>query len=66
MIPRAFTEENLASITVNQRFTKQNNHLNSLNYSLSETIWDLLDRGGKRWRPVLAMLIAELYGKPRQ
>jgi len=32
--------------------------LTSLTKSLSEPIWDLLDRGGKRWRPVLCMLIA--------
>lgn len=65
MIPRKYTEDNLASLTYNQRFTQQNNHLNSLNYALGEPIWDLLDRGGKRWRPALAMLIAELYGRQR-
>jgi len=36
-----------------------------LNKGLSNPIWDLLDRGGKRWRPVLAMLVAELFGKKR-
>ncbi|EGR30011.1 octaprenyl-diphosphate synthase, putative [Ichthyophthirius multifiliis] len=31
--------------------------------SLSEPIWDLLERGGKRWRPILCILIAEAFGK---
>ncbi len=30
--------------------------------SLSEPIWDLLDRGGKRWRPALFMMVAEALG----
>jgi geranylgeranyl pyrophosphate synthase len=66
MIPRKYTESYLTSLTSNQRFTHNSNHLNSLTYSLGEPIWDLLDRGGKRWRPVLAMIIAELYGKSRR
>ncbi len=34
----------------------------SLSKSLAEPIWDLLNRGGKRWRPALFLLIAELLG----
>lgn len=30
--------------------------------SLSEPIWDFLGRGGKRWRPVLFLLITEAIG----
>lgn len=37
--------------------------LDSLNKSLAEPIWDLLNRGGKRWRPALFLLITELLGK---
>jgi geranylgeranyl pyrophosphate synthase len=29
---------------------------------ISEPIWDLLDRGGKRWRPALALLSCEAVG----
>jgi geranylgeranyl pyrophosphate synthase len=36
-----------------------------LTKGLSEPIWDLLDRGGKRWRPVLCMIIAELFNRKR-
>lgn len=31
--------------------------------AVNEPIWDLLDRGGKRWRPVLAILVAGCLGK---
>ena len=31
--------------------------------ALSEPIWDLLDRGGKRWRPALFLLTMEALGK---
>ncbi|MEW5955909.1 MAG: polyprenyl synthetase family protein, partial [Candidatus Micrarchaeota archaeon] len=31
--------------------------------ALSEPIWDLLDRGGKRWRPALFLLTVEALGK---
>lgn len=58
MIPRQFTEQNLLAISSNQRFSQGTNHINSLTKTFSQPIWDLLDRGGKRWRPVLCMLIA--------
>lgn len=66
MLPRLYTEEYLKIIVRKQRFSKNNNHLTALNAVLGNPVWDLLDRGGKRWRPTLCMLIAELYGKPRQ
>jgi len=33
-----------------------------LTKSISEPIWDLLDRGGKRWRPALCLLACEAVG----
>src|SRR3989338_8121156 len=36
--------------------------LEALQKSLVDPIWDLLDRGGKRWRPALLLLIAEAVG----
>jgi geranylgeranyl pyrophosphate synthase len=30
---------------------------------LLELIYDLIDRGGKRWRPVLGMIYAECLGR---
>jgi len=35
--------------------------LDSINDGLLTPIYDLMDRGGKRWRPVLGMLFAECY-----
>ena len=38
----------------------------SANGAVAVPVWDLLDRGGKRWRVVLCMLVAEaLGGKPK-
>src|SRR3989338_1372122 len=34
----------------------------ALNKAIAEPVWDLLNRGGKRWRPVLFLLIAEALG----
>ncbi len=34
-----------------------------MNKAIADPIWDLLDRGGKRWRPVLFLLICEALGK---
>ncbi|MCW4028636.1 MAG: polyprenyl synthetase family protein [Candidatus Bathyarchaeota archaeon] len=31
--------------------------------AIAEPIWDMLDRGGKRWRPALFLLICEALGK---
>ncbi len=34
-----------------------------LNKAIAEPIWDMLDRGGKRWRPALFRLICETLSK---
>ena len=36
--------------------------LDALDKSLAEPIWDFLDRGGKRWRPALFLLVSEALG----
>jgi len=36
--------------------------LDAMNQSISRPIWDLLGRGGKRWRPALFLLITEALG----
>jgi geranylgeranyl pyrophosphate synthase len=38
-------------------------NLEPLNKAIAEPIWDMLDRGGKRWRPALFLLICEALGK---
>lgn len=34
-----------------------------MNTGISDPIWNLLNRGGKRWRPILCVMLAECYGK---
>ena len=42
---------------------KYSYNIEALNKAIADPIWDLLDRGGKRWRPVLFLLICEALGK---
>ena len=35
----------------------------ALQHALSEPIWELLDRGGKRWRAILFLLFVEAFGE---
>ena len=37
--------------------------LNSVNQALNIPIYDILDRGGKKWRPVLGLIMAECLGR---
>jgi hypothetical protein len=37
--------------------------IDAVNKGLLEPTYDLLDRGGKRWRPVLGMIYAECFGQ---
>ncbi len=34
----------------------------SINFGISKPIWDLLSRGGKRWRPALTLICCEAVG----
>jgi geranylgeranyl pyrophosphate synthase len=38
-------------------------NLEPLDKAIAQPIWDMLDRGGKRWRPALFLLICEALGK---
>lgn len=35
----------------------------SVNQGVLEPIYDLLDRGGKRWRPSMGLIFAECFGR---
>lgn len=35
--------------------------LESMKASIFEPCWDMIDRGGKRWRPMLGLIIADLF-----
>jgi geranylgeranyl pyrophosphate synthase len=38
-------------------------NLEALNKAIADPVWEFLDRGGKRWRPALFLLICEALGK---
>src|SRR4030066_1087903 len=59
-IPRKFSK-NAVLFKINPPNYSYN--LETLNKALAEPIWEILDRGGKRWRPALFLLICEALGK---
>jgi len=59
-IPREFSEK---SILFKVNPPKYSCNLEPLNKAIAEPIWEILDRGGKRWRPALFLLICEALGK---
>jgi len=59
-IPRKFRKNS----TVFALSSPQYEHdLTALDKAIAEPIWEFLDRGGKRWRPALFLLICEALGK---
>jgi len=59
-IPRKFTK-NAALFEINPPMYSYT--LEPLNKAIADPIWDMLDRGGKRWRPALFLLICEALGQ---
>ncbi len=59
-IPRDFSKKAIL-FKVNPPLYSSN--LEALNRGIAEPIWEILDRGGKRWRPALFLLICEALGK---
>jgi len=59
-IPRIFSEDAVL-FKINPPYYAHD--LEALNKAIAEPIWDFLDRGGKRWRPSLFLLILEALGK---
>lgn len=58
-IPRRFSENSILFRIIPPRY-----HLDfeALNKAVNEPLWEFLDRGGKRWRPALFLLIYEALG----
>jgi geranylgeranyl diphosphate synthase type I len=59
-IPRKFSKD---SILFKVNPPKFSSNLEALNKGVAEPIWEILDRGGKRWRPALFLLICEALGE---
>lgn len=59
-IPRRFSKKDIL-FQVNP--PKYSYNVETMNKAIADPIWDMLDRGGKRWRPALFLLICEALGK---
>jgi geranylgeranyl pyrophosphate synthase len=59
-IPRIFSKKALLFKISQPRYSID---IEALNKAVAEPIWEFLDRGGKRWRPSLFLLICEALGK---
>jgi geranylgeranyl pyrophosphate synthase len=59
-IPRKFTK-NAVLFKVNP--PSRSCSVEALDKAIAEPIWEILDRGGKRWRPALFLLVCEALGK---
>lgn len=58
-LPRSFDEDSLLFKIFPPRYRLD---LEALNKAVAEPFWEFLDRGGKRWRPVLFLLICKSLG----
>ncbi|MEM2937317.1 MAG: polyprenyl synthetase family protein [Candidatus Bathyarchaeia archaeon] len=59
-IPRIFSK-NATVFKVNP--PRHSYNIEAINKAVAEPLWEFLDRGGKRWRPTLFLLICEALGK---
>ncbi|MCK4781708.1 polyprenyl synthetase family protein [Candidatus Parcubacteria bacterium] len=62
-IPKQATEEWLEFTFGKPRYTYNQA---AAQKAVIEPIWDFLERGGKRWRPILFLLIAEVVGGDKE
>jgi geranylgeranyl pyrophosphate synthase len=59
-VPRRYSKKSLV-FTLN--WPRYEYSPKAVNKAIANPIWEFLDRGGKRWRPVLFLLICEALGK---
>jgi len=59
-IPREFDKNSVVFSLSPPRYEY---NLAALNKTVAEPLWNFLDRGGKRWRPSLFLLVVEALGK---
>ena len=58
-IPRKYTRDSLTFTLGSPRYEY---NVEAVNKAIAEPIWEFLDRGGKRWRPSLFLLVCEALG----
>ena len=58
-LPRKITREYLQDFLVGK---KDGYNYEVLNKTIAQPIWDFIDRGGKRWRPLLYLLVLDALG----
>ncbi|MCS7132710.1 MAG: polyprenyl synthetase family protein [Aigarchaeota archaeon] len=58
-IPRAVDESKLEEMLGKAEYRYEPE---SINKGIFEPLWDLMDRGGKRWRPALMLMVYEVLG----
>jgi geranylgeranyl pyrophosphate synthase len=59
-IPRKFAKDSILFQVTPPAYSY---NLETMDKGIADPIWDMLDRGGKRWRPALFLLICEALGK---
>jgi len=59
-VPRRFQKNSTVFVLSPPRY---GHDLTAFDKAVAEPIWEFLDRGGKRWRPALFLLICEALGK---
>jgi geranylgeranyl diphosphate synthase type I len=60
LLPRAVEDEYLASFFGEPTYRYD---AGAIHDALAEPLWELLDRGGKRWRAVLSLVLVEAFGE---
>jgi len=58
-MPKGFTEDSVPFKISPPRYRLD---LEAINYTISGPFWEFLNRGGKRWRPALFLLVYEALG----
>ena len=60
LLPREIDADYLADFFGEPTFSY---HVDAIQHSLADPIWDLLDSGGKRWRAILFLVVVEAVGE---
>lgn len=63
LLPKKFTQKYLDWAYGEARYKYDKDALEN---ALSKPVWDFLERGGKRWRPALFLLVAEALGGDKE